>query len=133
MSEAIAVDDDPFAAVVYTSGIEIDLTAPQAELSVKLKELIAMEASLARRGVTCPLKDNGQDCLSCPSATLDQHESRSKLCRVGKDEATVWAAGEARQSERMAPVMEMAAIAEEMSEIGHIPAELAELALSAGL
>lgn len=126
-------DEDPFAAVVYTAGIEIDLTAPQSELAEKLRQLVQIEASLARRGVRCPLKDGGQDCSTCAEATLESAQKRSRLCRVGKDQATVWAAGEARQREHMGPILALAAQAAEMSEIGHLSGEYVELLTAAGL
>jgi hypothetical protein len=91
------------------------------------------ESSYAMSGISCPLKDAGQDCLTCPEATLDNSVRLSKLCRVGKDEATVWAAGEARQAAWRGPILEMARVADEMSEIGHIPGEIAEMLTAAGL
>lgn len=132
LAEAVA-DVDPFEAVVYTSGVEIDLTAPEEELSVKLTELCRMEIELQQRGITCKLKAAGQNCNSCAHGTLDPSRRLSRLCRVGKDQETVWTAGEARVEARMGPIRAMAAIADEMSEIGHLDAELAEILVAAGL
>lgn len=132
LAEAVA-DEDPFAAVVFTPGIEIDLTAPEEELAAKLTELMAMEQALVGRDIRCKLKDGGQDCLTCPQATLNPALRRSALCRVGKDQATVWAAGEARYGQRMGPILEMAKIADEMSEIGHLDGEMIELLAAVGL
>lgn len=128
-----AVDEDPFAAVVYTAGIEIDLTATPDELGRKLTELSVMETDLLGRGIRCALKQGGQDCRDCPEATLDPTRRLSKLCRVGKDQQSVWAAGEARQEEALAPFAELAKVADEMSEIGFLTPEYAELLMAVGL
>lgn len=133
LAEAVAATpDDPFEAVVYTEGAQIDLTASETELAAQLMILCAMETELGARGITCPLKSDGQSCQTCTVATLDPSRRRSALCRVGKDQETVWQAGDARVEVRMGPVRIMAAVAEEMSELGHISDELAELAVAAG-
>lgn len=125
---------DPFEAMAYTAGVEIDLRAPEGELAAKLNELVELEVALASGpGIRCKLKVDGQDCRSCPSATLDPRFKRSQLCRIGKDQEAVWAAAEAAQERRMAPVKAMAAVADEMSEMGHLDGELIELLTAAGL
>lgn len=127
-------DADPFEVMAYTAGVEIDLTAPEEELAAKLAELVALETALATGpGLRCRLKAEGQDCRTCPSATLDNRVSRSQLCRIGKDQEAVWAAAEAAQERRMAPVKAMAAVAAEMSELGHLDDELVEILTAAGL
>jgi hypothetical protein len=132
LAEAVA-EVDPFEAVVYTSGVEIDLTAPEAELSAKLMELCALEAELFNRGIKCKLKADGQNCNSCVHGTLDPARRLSGLCRVGKDQETVWRITSASEDARMGPLREVALVADEMSEIGYLTPELADFLVGAGM
>jgi hypothetical protein len=125
-------DSDPFGNVVYSSGVTLDLTASEEELAHVFTDLLLREGTLLQRGVTCHLKDGGQDCLCCPAATLDATETRSVLCRLGKDQSTVEKAYEAQRDARLAPIMELAALASECAEIGDMPEELAVLLTEIG-
>jgi hypothetical protein len=60
-------------------------------------------------------------------ATLDSTYPRSVLCRLGKDESTVEKAYEAKRANRHETVSDLAALADEMSEIGDMPDDLIEL------
>jgi hypothetical protein len=121
------VDEDPFNAVVYSAGIDIDLTAPEEELGAKLVELMRLEERLYNRGLTCDLKWAGQDCRSCTQATLDPTQDRSNLCRLGKDQCTVEAQYTKLRDARLAPVEELAEKIDDVSELGVLPDDLAEL------
>ena len=118
---------DPFTAVVYSTGLVMDLTASEEEMSRVFVEMLRREGTLFDRGITCELKDGGQDCLHCPAATLDPEEPRSVLCRLGKDESTLEKACQAKREQRLAPIREIAALASECAEIGDIPDELVVL------
>ena len=54
---------DPFGDVVYSSGVTLDLTASEEELAHAFVDLLWREGRLLQRGITCELKDGGQDCL----------------------------------------------------------------------
>jgi hypothetical protein len=118
---------DPFGAVVYSTGVTLDLTASEEDLANVFVALLRREGRLLQRGITCELKDEGQDCLHCPVATLDSTYPRSVLCRLGKDESTVEKAYEAKRANRHETVSDLAALADEMSEIGDMPDDLIEL------
>lgn len=123
---------DPFGSVVY-SGLEIDLTGTDDELFEACRKLLRAEARLARTGLTCELKDGGQDCLTCPVATLDAAEARSRLCRVGKDQETVERLHNERYAERRGLDLSLLAMAEEFSALGHMDEDDAELLTQVGL
>lgn len=123
---------DPFGNVVYSAGVTLDLTASEEELADVFKDLLLREGTLLQKGITCKLKDGGQDCLHCPAATLDASEPRSVLCRLGKDQCTVEQAYWAKNDARLAPIRELAALASECAEIGDIPEELVMLLTEVG-
>lgn len=129
----LAAATDPFGEVVYSNGIELDLTAPLEELAAQFAKLLRVEGRLARSGLTCALKDSGQDCLSCPQATLEASDRRSRLCRLGKDQLTVERRCAELQDERTGPVMEMVELADTGSLLGHLDDELSELLTTVGL
>lgn len=120
---------DPFSAVVYSTGIEIDLSASEDDLFRLLKRLMYREARLFDKGLTCGLKDGGQNCLHCPAASLDETDPKSVLCRLGKDEQTV---ADGCHAARKAAVAELVAFADEASEMGDVPDELVELLTEVG-
>lgn len=130
---AAVVTDDPFATVVYSSGVTLDLTASEDELVEQWMGLTRREANLFARGVVCELKDAGQDCRTCPMATLDAEEPRSTLCRLGKDQAVLEARVKELGETRRAALDEFVAEIDLATELGHMPDELAELATSVGL
>lgn len=129
----LADSDDPFGSVVYSTGLEIDLNGSEGELATAVVQLLKIEGNMASAGLTCTLKDDGQDCLSCPMATLDAAEPRSVLCRLGKDQCTIEQLCAERTRERTEPVQELADIADSAMEMGHLPDDLAELLTSVGL
>jgi hypothetical protein len=130
---AAMTTEDPFANVVYSSGITLDLTASESELAQQWINLTKREENLFHRGLTCELKDHGQDCRVCPMATLDASEPRAVLCRIGKDQAAVEAAYHARVRERKEALEEFVAEIDLATELGHMPDDLAELAAAVGL
>jgi hypothetical protein len=121
-----ATDDDPFAAVVYSTGLDLDLTAGEDDLVQQYFRLLRIEYRMADAGLSCGLKDGGQGCLDCPSATLERSETRSILCRLGKDEETITRLHEVKEGQRMDPVRELADAAGAAMEIGSLDAALAE-------
>lgn len=125
--------EDPFANVVYSSGVTLDLTASEEELAEQWVSLLKREERLAVKGLRCELKDGGQDCRTCPAATLDADEARSVLCRLGKDQAAVEARCLELRDERLEGLEELAAEVDLATELGHMPEELVELATSVGL
>ena len=118
---------DPFGDVVYSTGLVMDLTASEEEMASVFVEMLRREGTLFNRGITCKLKDGGQDCLHCPAATLDPEEPRSVLCRLGKDESALEKAFTRKRDERLGPIRELCMLASECAEIGDIPDELAVL------
>lgn len=124
---------DPFGDVAYSAGVVLDLTASEAELETQLRGLIVREGRMDATGLTCDLKDRGQDCLRCQHGTLDAEDPRNRLCRLGKDQQMVVRAIEGRVRDRKAGLEELIALADEASEVGHLDAELAELLTEVGL
>jgi hypothetical protein len=136
LAELSAEEADPFATVVYSAGVTIDLTASDETLVEQYNALLRREVRMQGGGLTCQLKTEGQDCRECPAATLDPEVDRSRLCRLGKDQAMLEAViGERMdaQTAMMAPVRELVEAMDDLSEIGEIPDELAELLTGVGL
>lgn len=129
LAELSSGEADPFADAVYSIGLEVDLGGSEEELSRALKTLVERESRLFNVGMTCDLKDDGQDCRTCPVATLERSEPRSRLCRLGKDEFAIVDRLKAMSTARQ----EVADAADELSEVGHLDAELAELLTAVGL
>lgn len=97
--EDLGVDDtDPFLAYgkqeqldvdVRDAGKPIRLDDPPA-LTRELHELMAREAVLAGKGVTCSLKDRSDTtCSVCPVRSTDGTQALSQLCTVGCDQERV--------------------------------------------
>jgi hypothetical protein len=125
---------DPFAQTAYSTGTVLDLTISEDELFDQLKVLTRREARLYDKvGLSCELKDHGQNCRTCSMATLDTHEPRSRLCRLGKDQFLVADRCQTLAQERSASYREIGELASEYSEMGHLGDDLAELLTSAGL
>lgn len=133
LAELADSDPDPFGAVVYSAGVVLDLTASADELAEQFIALLRVEGRLAALGLTCGWKDDGQDCRTCPHATLDPAQERSRLCRLGKDQSTAEKLCEERTAERRAPFTELAARADEASLIGRLDDDLVELLTAVGL
>lgn len=128
----LVADDDPFEAVTYSTGMTIDLTASEEDLAEQMVKLLMREGRIDAAGISCALKDDGQDCLTCRSATQDPDDPLSRLCRLGKDERSVEIACERKATIRRAPLMEYAARADELSELGHMDDALAEMLTEVG-
>lgn len=124
---------DPMGTVAYSTGVTIDLTAPEEELQQLLTRLMLREGRLFDTGITCGYKDNGQDCLTCPHATLDVGDKQSVLCRLGKDEQTVANRLQDRRRAQEQSVGDLADEAGAASELGELDPELAEFLTAVGL
>lgn len=85
---ALDEEPDPFAMPIEEVGERIDLVDPGAANDLRLRELFRHEASLARMGVTCGIKDRTDTtCHACPiSRAHVPEEMMSKLCRVGREQ-----------------------------------------------
>lgn len=134
LAELTDSEPDPFSEVVYSTGLTLDLNAPEDELARTYTRLLMREGHLAKSGLTCELKqERGMDCLRCPQATLDRAEARSTLCRLGKDQWTIERRIEELTRARREPLEELAREVDEVTEIGHLDDELAELLTAVGL
>lgn len=135
LAELTASEPDPFAEVVYSAGIAIDLSSKsEEELAQLYARLLKREGRLYKGGLSCELKqDRGMDCLRCPQGTLDPAEAISTLCRLGKDQSTIERRLEELTAARLEPLEELAREVDEVSEIGHLDNELAELLTVVGL
>lgn len=127
LAELDASTDDPFDKVILSTGLQIDLSGDEESLREGLRESLLVEGSLFDRGVTCTLKDGGQDCLTCPSYTANAEQTRSKLCRLGRDQRALVLRAEALKDERLGPFMELLAWAEPYAELGYLEDEYVEL------
>lgn len=134
LAELIAIEDDPFQGVAYSVGLTLDLSASEAKLAEQYVDLLYREGRMATNsGLTCQLKDDHQDCLTCPAATLDPGVSRSRLCRLGKDQSTVEHRLKDMAERRRHALNEVIVMADAASELGFIPDDLSELLTSVGL
>lgn len=129
LAELLESADDPFDTMIFSSGLRVDLTGSDEEVFEGLKRSLSIEGSLYNKGVVCALKDEGQDCLTCPSFTARSDETRAPLCLVGRDQRTIEKEIEARRE----PVRELAGRVDEWSEMGHLNDEYAELLTAVGL
>jgi hypothetical protein len=130
----LSVDEDPFEMISY-SGTPINLNAPVDELAQTMVKLLMREGRIASTGLTCDLKDGGQDCLTCPMAQLDNDVPLSRLCRLGKDERAVEKRCKELDAQRAAGPSAVEEIAEDYGiyiELGG-DAESSELLVAAGL
>ncbi len=133
LAELASAEADPFATVVYSTGVTLDLNATEGELAEQFIKLLEREGRMYANGLTCQLKWDGQDCLTCPQATLDPEEKRSRLCRLGKDQSATEKRMNSLADARLAPIREMVAMSEELGELGEIPDDLSELLTAVGL
>jgi hypothetical protein len=102
-----AADADPFAAQP-----EIDNPRVRGEL----REALEREAALFRRGVTCPLKEDGQDCRSCSCYSGDEPDKpMSRLCRTGRE--VLQLAAEADELGPCGDLIELASMTEDYREL----------------
>lgn len=126
----LSTDADPFADAVYSVGLDISLNSSLEELEAALRTTVEREGRMWESGLTCELKDSGQDCRACPLATLDLQDVRARLCRLGKDQQAIMQRWRDLRDEQMGG---LAKIADEYSEIGHLPPDLIELLTVSGL
>lgn len=112
--------DNPFDTLILSSGLTVDLTGTEEEVNAGLRQSLALESSLFNRGVTCDLKDGGQDCLTCPMYVADRaEEARAPLCRLGRDQRVIEKRAEELVTVRRAPLIELADHIDGCMELGH--------------
>lgn len=133
LAELSSGEADPFAHAVYSVGLDVDLGGSEEELAAALRATLDREGRLWKGGLTCDLKDGGQDCRTCPLATLETSEPRARLCRLGKDQFAIADRLKVFATERVEARQEVADVADELSEVGHLDADLAELLTAVGL
>lgn len=121
--------DDPFDTVILSAGLDVDLDGPEAGLYEAIRRTLHIESRLYNQGIECTLKEQGQDCLTCPEFTARPDQQRAPLCLIGRDQKVI----ERADVVRRLPLKELAGFAEELSEIGHLPEEYAELLTARGL
>ena len=124
----MATSEDPFMSTTY-SGVEIDLGGTEEDLTATLKGLLERECRLYSMGLACEIKDGGQDCRTCPMATLDPSVDRASLCRIGKDQFAVAEGIEAYR----APITELGERVEEWVELAQLSDADAELLEALGV
>lgn len=131
----MGINDDPFDSVILSSGLHVDLTGSEEEVFAGLKRSLELESKLDRRGVTCELKDGGQDCLTCPMYVADRAEEvRAPLCRLGRDQRLMEKrCNELSAVRRDEPFTELAEAVDAFEEIGEIEPEYDELLTAVGL
>lgn len=128
LSELLDAGDDPFETIIMSSGLSVDLTGSEADLQDGIKRTLRVEEQLFAKGVTCSMKDEGQDCLTCTHFTARREDRRSRLCLIGRDQRVI----ENAHARKMAPLRELATLADDLSETGHLAEEYAELLTAAG-
>lgn len=74
--------DDPFDIAEVATVIDLSGAVPR--ISEELKLLERREARHNRNGVTCSMRQGGQDCRSCPDFTEDPFDPVHFLCRIGR-------------------------------------------------
>jgi hypothetical protein len=129
LASLVETADDPFETMIYSSGLRVDLTGSEEGIHAALRRSLDLEGHLFNLGVTCPLKDGGQDCLTCTSFTPRDEEARSRLCVLGRDQRVIEKEAQARK----APLRELAGRVDEWTELGHLSDEYAELLTAVGL
>lgn len=121
-----AADEDPFQRAAPASGVSLDLTMPVEQLRQNLHELLRTEANFDYMGLTCSLKDAGQDCRTC----LASH-ARSKpmvaLCDLGAEQERVLERLGACAADRFGLERELASSVAECLDLGFMDAGLVVL------
>lgn len=133
LAELLDDGEDPFEAVIYSSGLQVDVGGSDEELMQALQRALKIEGRLDAIGLTCPLKDSGQDCLTCRQSSGDPKVALTRLCEVGKDQRTLMQRMDERQVERKRPLIELAAAIESHTEMGHLGGAYDELLTAVGL
>lgn len=125
--------EDPFEAVIYSSGLQVDLNGSEEELADALGRALKIEGRLDAIGLTCPLKDAGQECLTCRQSSADPGVALTRLCEIGKDQQTLVRRMDDQTEQRRAPLKELAASVARFSEMGHLDGAYGELLAAVGL
>lgn len=127
-----AGDTNPFDTVILSLGLRVDLAGSEDEVFRGLKRTVELEGRLYDKGVTCELKDSGQDCLTCPMYAGDRpEEDREPLCRLGRDQRVIEEHLAAFKVDN--PFAELGAVVEQYTEMGHLEPEYGELLCAVGL
>jgi hypothetical protein len=117
LEQFLDAKDDPFDTVVYSSGLVVDLTGTDEQLHSALAETVRLEGLLYNGGLRCDLKEEGQDCSTCPVSQMNPAERLSRLCRLGKDQCNIVGRLEERKQARVAPLVELGRSVEEYVEL----------------
>lgn len=135
LQELLGIDDgNPFDRLILSTGLRVDLRGSEEEIERGLGRTLELESRLHNQGITCKLKDDGQDCLTCPVYVGDRpEETGAPLCRLGRDQRVIEDIAEKGNRERRAPIIELAAIVDRCTELGHLEPEYAELLTAVGL
>jgi hypothetical protein len=129
LAEILDQQENPLSATILSSGLSLDLDGPEEQLEAAFTELLLKEANMRKSGLSCDLKDNGQQCCTCQHAQLKPGEAKRRLCRAGRDLETIWSAGERKREKTSGELLDLVALAEEYSEL-EPNAEFTELLLS---
>lgn len=124
LSELLGVGDaeDPFETVIMSTGLRVDLTGSEEDVFLGLRRSLQLESRLFNDGVTCALKDGGQDCLTCSEYVADRaEEPRAPLCRLGRDQRLMEGRIDAIKLERTAPYRELVEEVERFLEVADRP------------
>ena len=118
LAELLDNDVDPFDHALLTPSLgKVDLSGSEDEVFEALRETLAVEATLYDRQITCDLKDNGQDCLTCPEYAGNRPEvQRAPLCRLGRDQRTIQLRAEELAEERRRTWRPLITLAEDYIE-----------------
>lgn len=133
LADLTDADVDPFATVLPEPSAEVDLTASPEELEQVLRELLYTEGNYEAMGLTCRLKDGGQDCRTCSRATSSSDDPMAALCGLGKRQAAIAGRAQELSAHRLRPALELAQLAAECSELGHLDADEVAALDAAGL
>ena len=135
LRELLGIDDgNPFDTVILSKGLRVDLAGSEEEIFRGLKRTLELESRLFNKGVTCELKDGGQDCLACSMYAGDRpEEEREPLCRLGRDQRVIEQHLQVFRDDRKASLMELADVADDFTEMGYLEPEYGELLCAVGL
>jgi len=128
LAELDLSSDDPFDTVILSSGLTVDLTGDEQQIHDGLRQTLDLEARLFNRGVTCDLKDGGQDCLTCHHFTAERTEPRMPLCRLGRDQQTLLKHAEAWSEMKFKPYRVLGGRFQAFAEISETYGALVEAA-----
>lgn len=118
--------DDPFDTVILSSGLRVDLRGTEEEITEGLRQSLVMEGKLWERGVTCDLKDEGHDCLTCDVRHIDPDDLLTRLCRLGVDQRHMMERGQELSRIKHAPYLWLAGRFAPVAELSEEYIALAE-------